>query len=184
MPYEVATAMLTAPKARLTNTMRKRCWDARTKEYTHEGPMTMHTRFIRADEKSSGRDKLGRLRTVPMGYEPLDGVSVISPDQKLGRKLRALALARLERFMVRAARGRRKVQKEYVALEDRANKLGNTDHGTRKRIERAQSSLAVLSGYFERLMDHTEVELKRRESFPVRVIDPRLHRLGRVNHAN
>jgi hypothetical protein len=182
MPYEVATALLTEPRAKLTNRMRKNCWAARAKEFSHPGPMA---RTCTTDMINRGLDKHGRARLVKQHLEDLP-VKVIAPEQKLARKLVRLPLARLERFMVRAARGRMNAQRKFVALQDEADKLGNDKQRARHTIELMQGVWANVAQRFEMLMDSAETELKYRDSLglPVQVIDPVILRKGNRCHAN
>jgi hypothetical protein len=162
--------------------MRKNCWAARAKEFSHTGPMS-RVRVIVGDRRNEKRGY--RFVTVPGPLLDAEA-KVVSPEQKLTRKLVRLPLARLERFMVRAARGRMNAQRKFVELQDEADKLGNDKQRARHTIELMQGVWANVAQRFEMLMDSAETELKYRDSLgvPVQVIDPVILRKGNRCHAN
>jgi hypothetical protein len=150
MPREVAIAMLSAPKARLTNRMRKNCKLALQHSYTSTQPLI----------KDGGK------------YYTLDTAN--SREARAQQKIQSHTLAQLVRWLRRLVNHRRISQEKYVAL---TAKEGLTGKPEAARL-RAMGVLEHLVAVIDAQRDSIEDELVRRaslcENHPP--IDPRIRR--------
>lgn len=138
MPYEVATAMLSEPRARLTNSFRKQCCRARETVVMSESPIRRHANL----NVSTG--------DVCKGYDYTERTAV-APEIKTARRFRSKTLKQLH-TLLRRAKGRRAVtQRRYLAVTDQ------TPHA-----EFVRAALSAIANRLDIIRDCAEDEIKRR----------------------
>jgi hypothetical protein len=145
MPVEVATSMLTTPKVKLTNRMRKQCMAARSKVFSSERPLVV------ADGEYARR------------------TDYIEPEKraeaKLAKKIGEKNLRQLRNIAVRCAARRVTVQRQYEKLQAKAAPEGMNEVNQQIFESRRQMGLALLSVTADRLdqtRDAAEAEIARR----------------------
>jgi hypothetical protein len=127
MPKQVATALLTDPKTRLTNAFRKTCKRARETSYTSATPLRTNRRNDASDHS---------LYSTPPAPERAAG----SRDPKLARA----TLAQIGKWLKRVIHRRHNAQVDYqllASVPDIENPVGIT---ARQQARRHQA-MAVLS---------------------------------------
>jgi|SRR5712664_545279 len=105
MPVEVATAMLTGPKVKLSNRMRKNCAIARQKVFTSEAPLY--------------RDYSQTRREVIEGKSTFKRAVAHAPkslDTKINARIRRSNLKQLLNLLRRSAIRRLTIQRDYLKL--------------------------------------------------------------------
>lgn len=99
MPVEVATSMLTAPKAKLSNAMRKTCQRARQRVFASTDT------FIR---RAGAEELIHAARTGTRTW-----------DEKLVAKLREKSWKQLNLWLARCIKRRFMLQRAYIKLQDK-----------------------------------------------------------------
>lgn len=156
MPYEVATAMLTEPKARMTNRMRKTCNAARWKEYCNNGqPMFRECRIDPAPTYSHTR--LVKLSLIDAERR------IITPEEKTARRYAGVTWEQLHRWQQRAIRQRMRVQQQFTKGREKLDALSKEDVQRIRQLRFALALLQKTAEALEAIMDATEDEIKRRE---------------------
>jgi len=142
MPVEVATSMLCAPKAKLTNRMRKTCRAARERVYPSLAP----------------------IRKVPHPNEDLEEGQVeyeyrmdakLDIEDKHDRLARGLNWTQLHSHLKRWSKRRAKVQSEYLRLME--SSVADTVKESRGR------DLTWAAAQMELVQDALQVEIERRK---------------------
>lgn len=138
IPREVATAMLTEPRARLTNRMRKNCIAAREIIFASEAP------FRKIPAPGHGYSwKLNELRT---------------PDEKMKRRFGRATLRQLGNWLRRSIVRREVVQRRYLAVP-------NSDvRAFQAHFDAVRASLALLAERLDLIRDVCEDEINVREN--------------------
>lgn len=103
IPREVATAMLTEPRARLTNRMRKNCASARDAVFASTSPIVGQW----VSEEDSENDKWMLLYTEREGR---------SPEDKMKRRFAVATLRQLGNWLRRSIARRRPLQDKFQAI--------------------------------------------------------------------
>jgi hypothetical protein len=96
MPHQVATELLTTPKTKLTNRMRKNCLDARSTHHASNTP-------LRAE---------GKKRTPERRYVATSAVKKPAED-KIRARMKAATSPQLEKWLKRCVARRVGVQEKY-----------------------------------------------------------------------
>lgn len=135
MPAEVATALLTERKARLSNRMRKNCSSAR--ELAVPSGYPIH----RMRDEINGR---------PQYQYSLKQVSK-TIDARVVKRMREATAKQLLLWVLRCSRRRSVAQKQYLKLD-----------GKSKRDESARQLLEALVAKLDLIRDTIETELERR----------------------
>lgn len=142
IPREVATAMLTEPRARLTNRMRKNCVSARQKVFASTAPFRRMPAVNAQGEIVKG-----------WGYAEIE---VRTPDECMKRRFATATLRQLGNWLRRAIARREIVQRRYLAVP-------NSDVPKfQVRFDAARQALALLAERLDLIRDVCEDELKMR----------------------
>jgi hypothetical protein len=149
MPYEVATAILTEPKAKLTAAMRRTCQRARDTVYSSVSP-------FRVDYDGLGARYATELKT--------------NHADNLARKRAGYTHEQLRCWLKRAIARRRNVQGRFVKLQCLLNDLDGAVESPdiKRRKAYLMKFLAVSEQQASRLdeiRDGIETELERRAQF-------------------
>lgn len=99
MPREVATAMLSEPRARITNTFRKQCMRAREKVFVSSSPIV--------------KEFVGDNVVRELCWTERDGRS---PEDHITRRFAVATLAQLGNWLRRSIARRAVVQRRYLAV--------------------------------------------------------------------
>lgn len=137
MPYEVATAMLSERRARITNSFRKQCQLARERVYVSSAPI----------RRMPAQDTAGE---IVKGWGYTECVA-ISPEQKTVRRFQSASLVQLGNWLRRAMARRAIIQKRYLAITD------ETPHA-----EFARAALSVIANRLDIIRDCAEDEINGR----------------------
>lgn len=141
MPREVATSMLTAPRARLTARMRKVCSAARETVYPSESPI-YYQQF-----SSDAGDVFRRCYTE---REPVE------VETKTARRFKSASILQLGKWQSRAIKRRAVVQRAYLAVP-------NSDvPAFQARFDAARQTLALLATKLDIIRDCAEDEINAR----------------------
>lgn len=148
MPHEVATSMLTTPKTKLTNRMRKNCLSARCKVFTSETPL------LRPDPEK-GYHVASPLKQPPKTL-----------DDKLLAKLSQKNGLQLLNILARAKKRRARIQKQWVKLDDSKPKEGLPEGALKLWEKQKVLGLQLLDAAANRLeveADTAEAVLAKRQ---------------------
>lgn len=134
MPYAVATAMLSEPRARITNNFRKQCRRARDVVFVSSSPIR----------------RMPDTTFKSFGWEDRE---VVSPEQKTVRRFRSASLSQLGKWLRRSIAHRAIIQSKYLAITD------ETPHA-----EFARAALSAIANRLDIIRDCAEEEIARRIS--------------------
>lgn len=147
VPHEVATAMLTEPRARLTNRMRKNCMEAREKVFASTSPIV---RVLVTD----GKVDLAK-REEALYYSETNPRSL---EEKTKRRFGYASLRQLSNWLRRSIARRAVVQRKYLAVP-------NSDvPKLQARLDAIREALAVIAGRLDIIRDTCEDEIAMRKA--------------------
>lgn len=144
MPKQVATALLTDPKAKLSNAFRKTCKRARENTYTSATPLVSNRRNDSTDRA---------LYSTPPAPEPAPGTR----DHKLKRA----SVSQLAKWMRRVIARRHNVQVDYqllASVPDIEKPVGVTAKQQARRHQ-AMTVLALQAKHFDAQRDALDDEI-------------------------
>lgn len=159
IPREVATAMLSEPRARLTNRMRKNCVSAREKVFASTSSIVGQW----VSEEDSENDKWMLL------YTERDGRS---PEDRMKRRFAIATLRQLGNWLRRSIARREIVQRRYLAVP-------NSDVPKfQARFDAARQALVLLAEWLDCIRDVCEDEIAMRKNKCNKVIAVCSARIG------
>lgn len=138
MPREVATAMLSEPRAKLTNRMRKNCISAREKVFASSSP------FRRMPGSEDGKI------VKSYGYAE---IKLHTPEERMQRRFTVATLAQLGKWLFRSIARRVIVQRRYLAV------VGDTMFAQAQR-----NALADIAERLDTVRDVCEDEIAMRKA--------------------
>lgn len=140
IPREVATAMLTEPRARLTNRMRKNCVSARQKVFASTAPFR-------------------RMPAVNAQGEIVKGYGYVEIAQRTTKlRFSRASLRQLGKWLHRSIARREIVQRRYLAVP-------NSDvRAFQAHFDAVRASLALLAERLDLIRDVCEDEINVREN--------------------
>lgn len=120
MPPEVATSMLTEPKAKLSNRMRKNCRAAREKFYPSTSPIVHPKKLVFEGDMNEMNDLTSKLH--PLGFH-YTGTVAKTPEAHITARCSRASWAQLLKWLKRTIARRADVQAKYLKATARLEQL-------------------------------------------------------------
>lgn len=145
IPREVATAMLTEPRAKLSNRMRKNCIAARSKVFVSSSPIQR----VPAQNEQTGEIVKGWSWTEKQAKQPED---------KMKHRFASVSLRQLGNWLCRSISRRAIIQRRYLAVP-------NSDvQYQQARFDAARQGFALMAERLDLIRDLCEDEVAMRKS--------------------
>lgn len=145
IPREVATAMLTEPRAKLSNRMRKNCIAARSKVFVSSSPIQR----VPAQNEQTGEIVKGWSWTEKQAKQPED---------KMKHRFASVSLRQLGNWLCRSISRRAIIQRRYLAVP-------NSDvQYQQARFDAIRAALAAIAGRLDIIRDACEDEIAMRQA--------------------
>lgn len=144
MPREVATSILSEPKAALSNRWRKACMRAREKVFVSSSPIRRMPAINEAGE-------------IIKGWVYTEN-TLRTPEDKTARRFGGATLAQLDKWKSRAIKRRVVVQREFLAV------LNSDVPAFQARFDTARQLLTELANKLDIIRDCAEDEIAARKA--------------------